>query len=103
MKSISQPKNRSALYKTLLALEHHAKHLKEIVSYVTAFALAGNYDARSSRGGANSWELIHPDGRVFILRARRDHISVTHNMGHGHRQGWKWNTRLDVKNWFETI
>jgi len=91
-------RNRPAIYKTLLALEHHARPLKELVCYMAVFALAGGFKARSGRGGANSWELWHPDGRIFIVRARGRSINVAFA---GKVTILK--TRNDVVKWFESL
>jgi len=91
-------KNRSAARKTFLAVQHHAKPLAEMVGTVGVMATVSGFKAASGRGGSNSWNLKHPDGRVFKFRGRPSpwRIEVI-------RGGNQWNlfTRLDVIRWFE--
>jgi len=94
-------KNRTAASKTFLALAHHAKALNEIASTVAFMALAGNFTAQSALGGSNSWNLTHPDGRVYRFRARPTpwRIEIRHC---GILIDTLY-TRVDAIRWFENV
>jgi hypothetical protein len=71
MRKKNPAKTRSAWKKTLLALEHHARPLKE--QGLMLFATAGIYgwQPNSVKGGVNSWEIYHDDGRHYYVSGRR--------------------------------
>jgi hypothetical protein len=94
-------KNRTAASKTFLALAHHAKPLNELASAIAFMALAGNFTAQSVLGGSNSWNLTHPDGRVYRFRARPKPWRI--EVRHCGILIAELQTRVDVIRWFENV
>jgi hypothetical protein len=64
---------RTAAEKTLVALDHHAKPLKEMVLAISLLAGEKGWKPVSARGGANSWNFIHPvSGVTYRFRGRQN-------------------------------
>jgi hypothetical protein len=65
--------NRTAAEKTISMLDHHAKPLKDMVLAISLLAGEKGWKAVSERGGANSWDFIHPlTGIRYKFRGRTD-------------------------------
>ena len=69
-------KTRSAVQKTLYALEHHASPLKEVVAILTMYLAASPWEPDSSRGGPNSWHITGPQGQRLEFRLRWNPIRL---------------------------
>lgn len=69
-------KTRSAVQKTLYALEHHAKPLKEVASILTMYLASSEWHPDSSRGGPNSWYITGPKGQHVEFRLRWEPIRL---------------------------
>ena len=92
----SNVKNLSAARASLYALEHHAKPIRDVALYVFTLASMHGFQVVSARGGTNSWKLIHPDGRWWIVRGRRNPWRVEIGTA-------KLTTRAQAVRWFDRV
>lgn len=91
----------TAMQKTLYAMEHHAKGVSGIISYIGILAWEAGWDKpESSRGGANSWYTKTPDGRRVDIRYFPKDKSIRLIQRSPRKVLATFKTRLDVLKFF---
>jgi len=98
---MANPKKfRSAMARTLYALEHHAAPLKDVALHLFAYSCEKGCNWDSSRGGVNSWAFRDQTGRWFYVRGRRGPWRVEIRRGQNYTTIF---TRRDVEKFFASM